>query len=679
MENFKAKFLEEAQEHINAIEQALLTLEDNPEDKKLIENVFRAMHSLKGGGAMFGFEHISHFTHDLETIYDKIRSDELELSKDIFNLTLLSVDHLKNLINLGDNIDDDTQSSQEQLLENIQEIIKGKAVSTTNKDTETSQKAKYSADEQEQTFYIRFEPNENIFDNGTNPIYLIDELTEMGSHYIVPDFSKLPDFDNVNPQKNYLSWDIILGTSKTKNDISDVFIFVEDDCQLTIAKIADTNILKRKSFKRKLDEMVLNGNVITVPLLKNIIDQVGNSVAQKVKKAIGSQNNNNQISSIRVSSDKLDDLMNLVSELVTTQARLNLYAENHESNELTAITENIQKLTRQLRDIAFGIVLVPIDTLITRFQRLVRDLSQELNRQVAFRSEGTDTELDKNIIESLTDPLMHIIRNSIDHGIEPVEERLKAGKPERGEIFFKAFYSGANVIIEISDDGGGIDPEKIRQKAIDKELISKDAQLTKKECFDLLFLPGFSTAKNITDVSGRGVGMDVVKQQIAKIQGQVEMESEPGKGTKIILKLPLTLSIIDGLLVQVNETFFVLPLSAVEKIHAVEQTELFRQYNKFVTLDGEQVPYLYLRTEFNMAKSESPVEQIITIQYEDKRVGMVVDSIIGEYQAVLKPLGRHYQKQDLISGATILGDGTIALVLDTYRTVQQLTVQNEIN
>jgi two-component system chemotaxis sensor kinase CheA len=675
MENFRAKFLEEAQEHVSDIEQALLTLEDNPEDLILIEQVFRAMHSLKGGGAMFGFDLISQFTHDLETIYDKIRNQQLSLTKNIFNLTLQSIDHLKILIANADDPDEDIKTQQQQLLEVIQELISDDKKTDVQKTV-----SEYDSlnDGQEQTYFIHFAPYENIFDNGSNPLYLIDEVIEMGQSYVIPRFYKLPEFDKLDPEKNYMAWDIILSTNKSVNDLNDIFIFVEDLCELTIDKIADINVLKRKSFRNKLEEIKQSGEPLSLDTLKELVKQAGSSVAQKVKKAISGNTTQttNVISSIRVASEKLDDLMNLVSELVTTQARLGLFAEHAESAELTAISENVQKLTRQLRDIAFSIVLVPIETLITRFHRLVRDLSQELNRQVIFRSEGTDTELDKNIIESLTDPLMHIIRNSIDHGIEPADVREKNGKPARGEILFKSYYSGANVIIEISDDGAGIDPETIRAKAIENEIITKDTHLSRKEIFDLLFLPGFSTAKKVTDVSGRGVGMDVVKQQLSKIQGSIELESEKGKGTKLILKLPLTLSIIDGLLVKVSETFFVLPLSAVEKIHAVDQSVLFKQFNDLVALDGEQVPYLYLRTEFDMPKSDNRTEQLIIIRFEDKKVGLVVDSIIGEYQAVIKPLGRHYRKQDIISGATILGDGTIALVLDTNKTVNQFSIQN---
>jgi two-component system chemotaxis sensor kinase CheA len=678
MENFKAKFKEEAFEHIADIEQALLNLEDNPENHELIEKVFRAMHSLKGGGAMFGFELLSDFTHDLETIYDLIRNSKLALSKSIFSLTLKSVDHIKTLVEASDNkLDDTTQEIHDSLINEIDEVVNQKSESAIDDAIRKSFEQSVEA-VKHITYLITFSPHPDIFENGTNPLYLVDDIYNLGETLVLSDLSNVPAFDQLEPTKCFTSWKILLSTEHQQDDIKDIFMFVEELADIRIEKLSEGNLVKRKSFRKRVKDLVKEKGRAEIEDLLKITEQSGSSLADKVKKAINKTENksNNAISSIRVSSDKLDELMNLVSELVTTQARLSLYAESKTSNELVSISENVQKLSRQLRDIAFSIVLVPIETLITRFHRLVRDLSHELGKEVAFRSEGTETELDKTIIENLTDPLLHMIRNSIDHGIESGDEREKKGKHRRGEILLKAFYSGANVVIQIIDDGAGIDIDYIRQKAIEKGLTTKDANLSKKDILDFLFAPGFSTAKRVTDVSGRGVGMDVVRQQISKIRGEIELDSELEKGTTVTLKLPLTLSIIDGLLVKVEETYFVIPLSAVEKIHAVEQEHLFKQFNDLVTLDNEQIPYLHLRKEFDLAKSENSTEQVIVITYEEKRVGLVVDSIIGEYQAVLKPLGKYYKNQDIISGATILGDGTVALVLDTNKTINQFAIQN---
>jgi two-component system chemotaxis sensor kinase CheA len=314
--------------------------------------------------------------------------------------------------------------------------------------------------------------------------------------------------------------------------------------------------------------------------------------------------------------------------------------------------------------------LIPIETILTRFQRLVRDLSAEQKKDVVFKAEGTDTELDKTIIENLTDPILHILRNSIDHGIESPEERQKAGKPAQGKILLKAFYSGPNVHIQIIDDGRGLSKDKILQKAIDKGLIQPETQLSDKEIFDLIFLPGFSTAINVTDISGRGVGMDVVKRKISEIRGEVDIYSEPGVGTTITIRLPLTLSIIDGLLVRVHDTNYIIPLPAVHKIYAVEHQKLIKAFNNTLLLDNQQIPFFRLREEFTVKASSQEIEQLVVIKYDDQIVGLAVDEVIGEYQAVLKPLGKMYKNQEIISGASILGDGTIALVLDSNKAIK---------
>lgn len=679
MDNFRKKFIEEATEHINELEKALLELERDPENRELVEKVFRVMHSLKGGGAMFGFDKISEFTHNLENVYDLVRNGQMHVSKDLLDVTLASVDHLSNLLNDDKVALQSTIDKHNQLSNKISEIINiKKAISqeVTKKDA-ALQSAKNQAAQQQpaekiNTFYILFQPNESIFDNGTNPLYLLDELSGLGQCLTIPHLNKLPNYDGFNPAICYTYWEIFLATKSDINSITDVFIFVEDECHIDIHKLSEINLLTNQQFLDKIDEFRKESKDIGINDIQQFVSKISTVQVSKEKKTEekATVSKENSISSIRVSSEKLDVLMNLVSELVTTQARLSLYGEQNGSGELIAIAENVQKLSRQLRDIAFSIVLIPIENLLTRFQRLVRDLSQELKKEVSFVAEGTETELDKTIIENLTDPLLHILRNSLDHGIEDPATRMKLGKPRNGTIMLKAFYSGANVHIQISDDGAGIDPEKIRQKAISKGLITSDAQLTHKELMELVFLPGFSTATNITDVSGRGVGMDVVRRKIADIRGEVEIESKINVGTTITIKLPLTLSIIDGLLVKIHDTYYVLPLTSVDKIYAADHKKLVNTFNNLIVLDGQQIPFFYLRNEFDIEENKVNNEQVVVVRYEDKRIGLAVDNVVGEYQAVLKPLGKYYKNQEIISGATILGDGTIALVIDTNKAIK---------
>lgn len=677
MDNFRKKFIEEATEHIQDLEQALLELEHNPGNKPLIERVFRAMHSLKGSGAMFGFEKVSEFTHHLETIYDLVRNDEMVIDAELLTLTLKSVDHLARLLNEENESPEELLEKHTDLIKQIEEFIeKGREASNQYPSREKKEEKVL------QTYFVIFQPNEDIMKNGTNPLFLIDELHSLGKCIASPVFYKIPLPEEFDRDKCYVSWQIFLATDVDINSITDVFIFVEDECVLEVNQIHEGNLLENEEFLGKISEFQRHQKEITVTEIKDIVlgisqPEVKQSVKTNEERTVITPKEQT-ISSIRVSSDKLDQLMNLVSELVTTQARLSLYAEQDGKPELLNIAENVQKLSRQLRDNAFSIVLIPIENMLTRFQRLVRDLSKELKKEVIFEAEGIDTELDKTIIENLTDPLMHILRNSLDHGIELPDIRMKLGKPRVGKILLKAFYSGANVIIQIYDDGAGIDPNFIRTKAVNKGIINSEAQLSKREILDLVFIPGFSTASKVTDVSGRGVGMDVVKRKIADIRGEVDLESEVGAGTTLTIKLPLTLSIIDGLLVKIAEVFYVIPLSVIDKIYAVEHKKLMKSFNNMVILDGEQVPFFHLRNEFSIPESTAEYEEVIVVRYEDKRVGIAVDSVIGEYQAVLKPLGKHYKRQEIISGATILGDGTIALVLDTNKAIKQFANQTII-
>jgi len=527
MEEFKQKFIEEADELITNLESSLLVLEKNPHEKEHIEQVFRVMHTLKGNGGMFGFNKISEFTHNLESIYDLVRNGQMEITGELLDTTLLSVDHLKVLLKQGDNIDNETLRTHKAFTRRIEEIINKKTQlqevkpGYPPKDTNGVTSLPFENNQNSHsTYYISFRPNPYIFNNGTNPLYLLDEIHSLGQTLVMAHLDNIPPLNEFDYSKCYIWWEIFVSTEEDQSTLADIFIFVEDDSTINIQKISEGNLFEENIFNNYLEKLKRNNRIADLKELHNLINHYESErlVPFTAAPEIVVENQNipynepsvvdflpietarytkpeTTISSIRVASDKVDTLMNLVSEMVTVQARMSLLAEKSNNPELINIAETMQKLSKQLRDNAFSISLIPIGSILTRFQRLVRDLSNDLKKKVNFIIEGEDTELDKNIIERLSDPLMHIIRNSLDHGIELPEKRKKAGKPEEGTLYFRAYHSGSNVHVEISDDGAGINTSRVLEKARLKGLITDNDQLTNKQIFNLIFSPGFSISQ----------------------------------------------------------------------------------------------------------------------------------------------------------------------------------------
>ena len=663
MELFKIKYKEEAIELIEAMEKSLLLMESNFDDPALIEEVFRNMHNLKGNSSMFGFKIIADFTHNLESVYDLVRSGEMKITKQILNTTFSALDHLSLLVNNESSLNEKDKIVHQQLSEKVIEIIKSINKGTKNNDTSTvhDETPVAVAGSELKTWHINFSPDKNFFLNGSNPLNIINELQQFGHCNIIVNTKNIPPIEDCDADSCYTSWDIYLSTVAGAEHIREAFSFAEGRCKLTIDEVEENYFtagtpVQVQSAPDKTNHMQESKTDRSV--LNDIIEKSGFN-----KKQV--------ISSIRVPSARLDNLMSLVSELMTLQAKLGTLTEQNPQSELLGVTENLEKISTRLRDNAFSMCLIPIENMVTPFHRLVRDLASELNKEIEFITEGTETELDKNIMEGLSDPIMHLLRNSIDHGIEDPAARIKSGKSKTGKIVLKAFCAGTNVYIEIQDDGKGINIEKIKNKAIEKGIIENNNTLSDKEILNLIFLPGFSTAEQVSGVSGRGVGMDVVKRKIADIRGQIKINSEVNKGTTITIKLPITVSIIDGLMVKINDSDFVIPLSAVERCYELPSVKELNKFNNLIVLDGEQIPFVSLSEEFDGIENFAPGQEIVIVYYDENKVGLIVDRIVGKFQAVLKPLGRYFLHMDNISGATILGDGKIALVLDTNNVTEQ--------
>ena len=682
MDPQKQAYREEASELIADMEDALVELEQSPTDRDLINRIFRDMHTIKGSGAMFGFNNIAAFTHGIETVYDLIREGRIKVSGELVSLTLAACDQIKLLL---EDVDATGDSAH------ITEISHKFAAMIPNAEPETPEVPVEIEDHGEATFRIRFAPKPEIFENGTNPLPLLDELRELGESRVICHLDHLPALEEMDPQKCYIYWDIILTAKVSESDIRDVFIFVDDISDIAITQIDSAEDLD--DYKPIGQILVEKGDLAAGELdaalseqkrLGQVIVEKGLVPESELESALTEQEyvrdmrlKRRQVeasASVKVASFKLDSLVDLVGELVIVQARLSEFAARRSDPDLAALAEDVERLSAELRDQTMDIRMLPIGTTFARFKRLVRDLATELGKEIDFTTAGAETELDKTVIDKLGDPLVHLIRNSVDHGIELPADRSAAGKPDQGRIHLSAQHSGAYVLISIEDDGRGLNTKAIRDKAVAKGILAPDAQPSEKEIFELIFAPGFSTAENVSAISGRGVGMDVVSRNIEALGGSVEIQSQTGRGTTITLKLPLTLAIIDGLLVELAGNFFVLPLGCVLECIELSQADTNRSHGRhMVNVRGEIVPYIPLREVFSLSGALPEAEQIVITGIGERRVGFVVDRVIGQHQTVIKTLGKALKDMDGISGATILGNGTVALILD----VNRLTVYAE--
>ncbi len=674
-------FIEEASELLSELEKSLLELETVPNDKEIIAKVFRALHTIKGSSGMFGYDDIAMFTHDIESVYDLIRNEEMFVNKRIIDLTLKAIDQISVMLISVDNKNEIDTTITTEILSAFREILNSHK-NKKNEEIEIVLSPKLDEEvkvaKKLKLYYIYFKPEKEILQNGTNPLSLISELNELGDVIPFCTFEDSLNMENISAESCYAEWKILLFTSKGYDSVKDVFIFVEDSAIITIEDLEKVTSLvnpqKRQEFINCFEHNVVQPNFNISTFVNNFEHNFYSgktSTITKQKSVIEKHHEAEKVQSIRVSSDKLDELVNLVGELVTLQARLTQLAAKSNDSNIVSVSEEVERITWSLRDSALNIRMLTIGTTFSKFNRLVRDLSTELKKEVNLNIEGADTELDKTVIEKLNDPLVHIIRNSIDHGIEEPEIREKIGKPKVGEILLSASQSGGNVLIKISDDGAGLDQEAIRKKAIQNGVINEGAELTESELYALIFAPGFSTAKQVTNVSGRGVGMDVVKKAIESLRGSIDVVSKKSVGTTITLKLPLTLAIIDGLLVQVADNNYVLPLSSVEECIELMQQDIDDAHGRhFVNIRGEIVPYLNLRERFDFTGERPEIEQVVIASFNNMRVGFVVDKVIGQHQTVLKNLGKVYKNVEGVSGATILGDGTVALILDIAKLVE---------
>lgn len=686
-------FFEEANELLESLEGHLLSLEENPDNNEIISAVFRIMHTIKGSAGMFGFEAISKFTHEVENTFDAVRNGVAPVTPELIKLTLRSRDHILSM--LGGANTEETHKESADLIAEFKQLM------SSYKNDDKSVRVEVPKQEKEEknaptepvTWRISFTPSPAILCNGTRPSLMIKELTEMGTATIIMFSKNIPPLSQIEATTCYLSWDIILTTTHSKEEIQDVFIFLDE---ASIVKIEQIQINEADNFK--IGEILLDRKSLSQEALDDILLQqkpIGQLLVEKkviseenLQSALAEQNhlkkvgyekkknslpqNNGQASSqhssIRVSSDKLDMLINLVGEMVTFNARLEQISKKMNNAALITLSEQSERYILALRDTAMDMRMLPIGTTFTRFRRLVHDLAADLHKNIELVTEGAETEIDKTVIEKLNDPLVHMIRNSVDHGIESPEERAAKGKNPQGTIKLTARHAGAFVLIIISDDGAGLNKDKIYSKALEKGLVPPGTNPSDSEIYDMIFLPGFSTADKVSSVSGRGVGMDVVKKDIAALSGSVSIESRPGQGTDFILKIPLTLAIIEGMMVQIGSEMYIIPLAnIVECIEFNPETTESNRICSHINARGEFLPYINMRMWFEIDEPLPPTQQVVIVNDQDSKVGIVVDKVIGNHQTVIKPLGELYKTVEGLSGATILGDSSVALILDVFK------------
>ena len=705
-------FLDECGELLAVMEDLLLNVESNADDPEAINTLFRAVHTIKGSSGVFGFEHVVHFTHRVESVMDQVRAGERALDAELAAVLLDCRDHISQLVELAAAdpaaaLDADLEQHGQALLTALDGGSPATAANavTTAGVVEATRSGGGAIEGNNWHISLRF--HADAFRNGIDPLSFLRYLRTVGEvRDTLTVTDRIRDAQPFDPEDCLLGFEISLQSQANKGEIEEVFAFAQDDCEIVIVppqsntgeylalldRMPEDELLRLGEMllgagaltQRELDQALAAQNTgdqgegaATRPLGEILVEQ--NSVAQPVldgalqKQGKVKAKLQRDAQLIRVDADKLGQLINLVGELVTASAATELLARSEGSLLLQESLAGMNKLVSEIRDNALTLRMVQIGETFSRFRRVVRDLSRELGKSIALEIDGGETELDKTVVESLSDPLMHLVRNAIDHGIEAPAVRAAAGKPERGTIQLSAYHDSGSIVITITDDGGGLNLDKLRDKAVNRGLIAADVQLSRRELMQLIFAPGLSTKDQATDLSGRGVGMDVVKRNIESARGSVEIDSELGRGTTITIRLPLTLAIIDGFLVGSGNEPYVVPLdNVVECVELQKDDWEVRSGRHYVNLRGTVLPFVRLRELFSLAPHGNAEERenLVVVRHGRELAGLVVDRLEGELQTVIKPLGEMLAGLRVVSGATVMGNGRIAMILDVEELVR---------
>ncbi|MGB1319718.1 MAG: chemotaxis protein CheA [Vibrio gallaecicus] len=730
-------FVNEARELLVDLEQALLEVDGLGQEPKSdkINSMFRSIHTIKGSAGLFGLDEIVEISHRYETILEQVRDQNRSLTQELIDLGLKVCDVLTDLINfIGKPIEGEIQQRYLNLYVELDKHcprVSSNAKADSNNQL-SSHRSLGTSLQLAQSWHISFRPYPKVFQDGLDPKAFVRYLSQLGTIEAIAvvddglfpsaehdDSPSLESFqsEEFDPEICYLGFEIQLSTSATQQEIEDVFEFIQQDADIQIippdsdVKTYIELINHLPESNQKLGEILVHCGALTAHELSQGLVQQEKHKAQETshetavnheveggidsklsispseniltQAAITNQHNkihNNK--TLRVEADKLDKLIDQVGEIVITGARTTLLAHETGNEDLIETIVQLERLVENIRDSSLQLRMVQVGDTFNKFKRIVRDVALSVGKQVTLQINGAETELDKTFIEKLSDPLTHIIRNAIDHGIEPPEQRVLMGKPEIGTISLNAYHDSGSIVIEVLDDGRGLDKERVIAQAIEQELITKANHLNERDIFALIFEPGFSTSEQVTNLSGRGVGMDVVKRNIEQLRGNVEVISEPNLGTQVTIRLPLTLSIIDGFLFEIAGTSYVIPLDNVVEcleLHEVAPDDVHEGRN-FIDLRGEVLPFLRLREWFGAEDEVNhSQESLVIVQFGTLRAGLVVDSLLGEFQTVIKPLGRLFEGLKGVSGATILGNGVVAIILDVFSLIQSAVSRQELD
>jgi two-component system chemotaxis sensor kinase CheA len=710
-DQFKQTYISEAFELLEDMEERLLGFDEDNFDMEEVNAIFRCAHSIKGGGGSFGFKRLVDFTHIMEFLLDKIRNEEIQISEEIIDTLLKSVDIVSALVTAAQNEEELPAGYEDELLQKLNVLSEGGAEPKQQSENTAAQSDESNTEEAfgifdesdngsgeqnsaEDTEYykITFIPYRELLEYGNEPLFIIRELMKNSDLTVKVDDSNIPDFEDIDPVNCYLSWEIEVATSKGVEQLLEAFEFVDGECDLKIDKITELTYKSKDSEEETAfglfgDEAETQEKETAFGLFDDeegspseapaqqvpAKPQVVAKAPEKTKESDNSQASKKPpaISSIRVDISKVDKMVNMVGEIVITQAMLTQKLKDIPPQYIEKISQGIQELSRHTRDLQEAVMAVrmqPVKTIFSRMPRIVRDISRKLNKLVRIEMKGEATEIDKTVIEQLSDPLTHMIRNSLDHGVEMPDVRTANGKPAEGVINLSADNSGGRIIIEITDDGAGINRERVLQKAIEKGLFPEDVNLSPEEIDQIIFMPGFSTAEKITDVSGRGVGMDVVMRNIKELGGDIDVENRPGQGSTFLITLPLTLAILDGMVIQSGDEKYILPINNILETMQTNISEIknVKTGEEVITVRGEFIPIIDLADIFGIEAKNKDSEKrlVVLVEAARKRFGLIVDELLGQQQVVIKNLAENSDTVEGVSGATILGDGNVSLILD---------------